>query len=128
MSIRTIAIAATLTGLALGAQAKLPAPPPLTPEAAAKADEAKARAAYNVKLENYKLCKAMDKVAAQYFKTAGAGKQPTAGAPSCADPGVFAYVPPRPLESSESHSPPAPASKPPSSNTAGPQQPTPKKP
>ncbi len=128
MSIRTIATAVGLLAASAMVQAKLPAPPAPTPEAAAKADEAKARAAYNVKLESYKLCKAMDKAAAHYFKTTGTGKQPAAGAPACTDPGAFAYVPPRPLESSESHSPPAPAAKPPSSNTAGPQKPTPTKP
>ena len=42
MSIQRIAFAVGLLAAATLAQAKLPAPPPLTPEAAAKADEAKA--------------------------------------------------------------------------------------
>lgn len=94
MSIQKLTLAAGLLAVASLAQAKLPAPPPLTPEAAAKADEAKAKAAYNGKLDAYKLCKSMDKTAAGYFKSAaGAGKQPTAGAPACTDPGPFAYTP-----------------------------------
>lgn len=110
-------------------QAKFPAPPPLSPEAALKAEEAKQRAAFNTKVEAYKLCQSMDKAAANYFKgPAGAGKQPSANVPNCAEPGVFAFTPPRPLESSESHSPAGTATKPPSTNTAGPEKPTPAKP
>ncbi len=128
MSIQKIAIAVGLLAAATLAQAKLPAPPPLTPEAAAKADEAKAKAAYNTKLDAYKLCKAMDKAAASYFKTtAGAGKQPSAGAPACTDPGPFSYVPPKPAEAAGAHSPAAPATSPPS-NQAPAGAPTPKKP
>ncbi|MBL0943716.1 MAG: hypothetical protein IBJ04_05255 [Hydrogenophaga sp.] len=121
-------IAAALTGLAFGAQAKLPAPAPLTPEAAAKADEAKAKAAHTAKVDAFKLCKSMDKAAANYFKTtAGAGKQPSANAPACTDPGPFAYVPPKPAEAAGAHSPAAPAVSPPSQQApAG--APTPKKP
>jgi hypothetical protein len=127
MSIRHLAIATGLLAASALAQAKLPAPPPPTPEAAAKADEAKARAAYNTKVEAYKLCKAMDKAAANYFKTTGTGKQPSAGAPACTDPGVFAYTPPKPLEAAGAHSPPETATKPPSSQTPS-AAPTPKKP
>lgn len=121
-------IAAALTGLAVGAQAKLPAPAPLTPEAAAKADEAKAKAAHGAKVDAFKLCKSMDKAAASYFKTtAGSGKQPSANAPACTDPGPFAYVPPKPAEAAGAHSPAAPAVAPPSQQApAG--APTPKKP
>jgi hypothetical protein len=127
MSIRHIALAAGLLVASALAQAKLPAPPPPTPEAAAKADEAKARAAYATKVEGYKLCKAMDKAAANYFKTTGTGKQPTAGAPACTDPGPFAYTPPKPAEAAGAHSPPDTATKPPSSQApAG--TATPKKP
>lgn len=89
---------AALTGLALtAAHAKLPAPAPLTPEAAAKADEAKARAAHNAKVEGFKLCKSMEKAAANHFRTtAGAGKQASPKAVACADPGPFAYTPAAP--------------------------------
>ena len=127
MSIRHLALAAGLLAASALAQAKLPAPPPPTPEAAAKADEAKARTAYAAKVEAYKLCKAQDKAAASYFKTTGAGKQPSAGVPSCTDPGAFAYTPPKPLEASGAHSPPETATKPPSSQTPT-ATPTPKKP
>lgn len=124
-----IALLAALLSASALVQAKLPAPAPLSPEAALKAEEAKARAAYATKVDAYQLCKTMDKVAAAYFKTAaGAGKQPSANAPSCSDPGVFAFTPPRPLESSESHSPAATAVTPPSTNTAGPEKTTPAKP
>jgi len=118
---------AGLMGLAIAAQAKLPAPAPLTPEAALKAEEAKQRTAFNAKVDNYKLCKSMDKAAANYFKsTAAAGKQPSAKAPACADPGVFAFVPPKPPEAAGAHSPTAPAASPPSQQApAG--APTPKK-
>jgi hypothetical protein len=125
---RKIVLLMSLASASALVQAKLPAPP-MTPEAALKAEEAKQRTAYNTKVEAYKLCQAMDKVVAGYFKsTAGAGKQPSANAPGCTDPGVFAFTPPRPLESSESHSPAATATKPPSTNTAGPEKPTPTKP
>lgn len=100
---------AGLMGLALAAQAKLPAPAPLTPEAAAKADEAKAKTAHTAKVDAFKLCKSMDKAAANYFKAAGAGKQASPKAAACTDPGPFAYVPPKPAEAAGAHSPAAPA-------------------
>lgn len=88
---------AGLMAVALAAQAKLPAPAPLTPEAAAKADEAKAKTAHNAKVDAFKLCKSMDKAAANYFKTAaGSGKQASPKAAACADPGPFVYTPPAP--------------------------------
>jgi hypothetical protein len=76
------------------AAAKLPA---LNDEAKAKAAEAAAKAAHGGKVDNYKLCLSMDKVATSYFADAKkAGKEakpPTATAP-CADPGAFVYPPP----------------------------------
>lgn len=68
--------------------------PPLSDEAKAKADEAKAKAAHTGKADAYLLCKSQDKVAAHVQKTnkAKAGK-PVATAP-CADPGKFVYTPP----------------------------------
>lgn len=106
-------LAAALVVLPLAAGAKLPAP---TPEAKAKADEAKNKTAWTDKVAAYKLCQSQDRVAAEYFKKAG--KEPkAAGTPACADPG--AYVPlaaasAPPLEQSGAHSPPQTASKPPS--------------
>jgi hypothetical protein len=96
MSIHTTFVGACALGAALAllpvAQAKLP---PLSPEAKVKADEAKAKSAWSDKVAAYQLCKAQDRAAANYLKTAkAAGKEvaaPTPGAP-CADPGPF--VPP----------------------------------
>lgn len=75
----------------LAAQAKLPAAV-LTPEAKAKADEAKAKSAHGDKVGAYKLCLSMDRTAAHYFKTAGKDPKAVSGAPACTDPGPF--VPP----------------------------------
>lgn len=107
-------------GLAL---AKLPAPQ-LDDAAKAKAAETTAKAAWQAKLDGYQLCKAQDKVAAAYRKTAAAAPaaKPVAAAasaavpvasaasaaaaaasgapvasappPPCTDPGPFAYNPP----------------------------------
>ena len=96
--------------------AKLPA---LSDEAKAKATEAAAKTAWTGKLEAYQLCKAQDKVAAAYYKsakTAGKETKPPMPAPACADPGPFAYTPPeaKPLEASGAHSPAGNATSPPS--------------
>ena len=100
------------------ALAKIPAPV-LTDEAKAKAAEAAAKTAWAGRVEAYQLCKAQDKVAASYYKTAkAAGKEtkPAAAVPPCADPGPFAYVPPeaKPIEAAGAHSPAATATSPPS--------------
>jgi hypothetical protein len=74
------------------ALAKLPPP---SEEAKAKAAEAAARAAWAGKVDNYKLCLSMERVAAKYrADVQKAGKQPPAATPTpaCADPGPF--VPP----------------------------------
>lgn len=76
------------------AAAKLPPP---SPEAQAKADEAKARAAHADKAAAYQLCRSQDQVAAQWFaaaKKAGKTVAPPVATPACVDPGPFAYVPP----------------------------------
>ena len=78
---------AILSALSVSAFAKLP---PLSDEAKAKADEAKAKTAHTAKVDAYALCKAQDKVAAHVQ----AGK-PVA-TPACADPGKFVYTPPEP--------------------------------
>ncbi|HSW20235.1 MAG TPA: hypothetical protein VLJ86_23640 [Ramlibacter sp.] len=115
--------------------AKLPPPDDATK---AKAAETTAKAAWQAKVDAYQLCKAQDKVAAQYMKTAGktvaketkpaapatqppvaAGSgAPVAAAqlPPCADPGPFAYNPPeqKPLEAAGAHSPSGTAASPPS--------------
>jgi hypothetical protein len=109
----------TLGLLAAASATVLAKLPPLSDEAKAKAAEAAAKTAWTGKVEAYQLCKAQDKVAAAYYKSAkGAGKEtkPPAAAPACADPGPFAYTPPeaRPLEASGAHSPAGTATSPPS--------------
>ena len=113
-----------LLGLAAAlAQAKLP---PVSPEAQAKADEAKAKTAWTDKVGTYKLCLAMDRVAANYRKGAGASApEPVATAP-CADPGPYvaaaAASSAKPLEASGAHSPPETATAPPGSQATQAQQ------
>jgi hypothetical protein len=126
---------------AFAVQAKLP---PLSPEAQAKADEAKAKTAWTEKVAAYQLCKSMDRVADGYFKRVKVGKPAAAASaaapasaaaatapasaalapgtpvatPPCTDPGPFVAAAPaasKPLEASGAHSPPATAATPPSS-------------
>ena len=87
-----LALAALLaSGPAL---AKLPA---ASDEAKAKAAEAAAKTAHAGKVDGYKLCLSMDKVAAGYqaaAKKAGKSASAPADTPACADPGAFVYAPP----------------------------------
>ncbi|HEY6134766.1 MAG TPA: hypothetical protein VIW70_12360 [Rubrivivax sp.] len=111
------AVSFTLVLAGASAYAKLPTPT-LTDAEKSKAAEAAARTAYAGKVDSYKLCVAMDKVAAKYLaeaKLAGKTPQPTT-TPPCADPGQFAYVAPdaKPLEAAGAHSPAATAVSPPS--------------
>lgn len=109
-----------LIGLAAGlgvgqAWAKLPA---LSDEAKAKAAEAAAKTGWTNKVADYQLCKAADRVAAEYLaaaKKAGKDLKPTP-TPPCTDPGPFAYAPQeaRPIEASGAHSPAKTAATPPS--------------
>lgn len=104
----------TASSLAL---AKLPA---LNDEAKAKAAEAAAKMAWAGKVDGFLLCKAQDKVAVAYFKSAKAAGQDTKAAvvtPTCTDPGVFAYTAsaaPKSIEASGAHSPAETAVSPPS--------------
>ena len=69
--------------------------PPPSDEAKAKAAEAAAKTAWTGKVDNYKLCKSMEAVAARYLaeaKKAGKDVKPAA-TPPCADPGPFVYEP-----------------------------------
>ena len=75
--------------LAGAAAAKLP---PLSPEAQAKADEAKQKTAWSDKVAAYKLCQAQDRVAAAYRKAKGA--QPRAEAAGAAVDAQAAGTPP----------------------------------
>ena len=85
-------IFATCVALISGAAfAKLP---PLSDEAKAKAEEAKAKAAHTAKVEAYALCKAQDKVAGHVQRTNKAKAGKPVATPACADPGKFVYTPP----------------------------------
>lgn len=98
ISIRTlpgvVLAAAAVLAVPLGASAKLPAP---SDEAKAKAAEAAAKTAHNGKVDAYKLCQSMDRVAAAYrasAKKSGKDVKPATDTPACADPGAFVYTPP----------------------------------
>ncbi len=114
----TIAVTASL--LCTFALAKLPA---LSDEAKASVAETAAKTAWSGKIDAYQSCKAQDKVAAYYFKTAkAAGKEtkPATALPACEDPGAFSYAPPeapKVQEAAGAHSPPATATSPPSGKT-----------
>ncbi|WP_280152633.1 hypothetical protein [Piscinibacter sp. XHJ-5] len=103
------------------AQAKLP---PLSPDAQAKADEAKAKAAWSDKVAAFQLCRSMDKVAESYrqsAKAAGKETKPATPTPPCAEPGAFVAAAPagsKPIEASGAHSPPSTAATPPSVSPA----------
>ncbi|WP_310462238.1 hypothetical protein [Sphaerotilus sp.] len=110
---RTATLPLLLVLLVGAAVAKLPAP---GDEAKAKAAEAAAKTAHAGKVDAYKLCLSMDKVAADYrtkAKTAGKEVKPAAETPACADPGAFVYAPPAPASapSAAASAPPAAASK-----------------
>lgn len=91
-------IAAAILALTVGATAFGKLPPP-SEEAKAKAAETAAKTAHTAKVDAYLLCKAQDKTAAAYYKSAkAAGKEtkPATATPACADPGAFVYVPAAP--------------------------------
>ena len=73
--------------------AKLPAP---SDEAKAKSAETAAKTAHAGKVDNYKLCLSMDRVAVGYqaaAKKAGKAASAPTETPACADPGPFVYTP-----------------------------------
>ena len=89
----TLLISALVLVYSSTALAKLPAP---SDEAKAKAAEAAAKTAWNGKVDAYQLCRAQERVAASFFKSAkAAGKEvrPAMETPACADPGPFVYTP-----------------------------------
>ena len=110
------AVCAVSVLCASAAFAKLPAP---DDAAKAKAAEAAAKAAWTGKVDNYLLCNAQDRAAANFFanaKAEGREVKPAIATPPCADPGPFAYVAPeaKPLEAAGAHSPATTAASPPS--------------
>ncbi|HEU4459861.1 MAG TPA: hypothetical protein VFR90_12120 [Methylibium sp.] len=118
LKLQALAAATCAVLMAAAAQAKLP---PLSPEAQAKADEAKAKTAWSEKVAAFKLCQSMERTAAQYFKTTGKDPKTAQPTPPCSDPGAFVYAPAAapaptpPLEAAGAHSPPQPAATPPNS-------------
>ena len=79
--------------LATPLYAKLPAP---SDEAKAKSAETAAKTAHAGKVDNYKLCLSMDRVAVGYQATAKKTGKPASApteTPACADPGPFVYTP-----------------------------------
>lgn len=76
-----------ILGVALSGSALAALPPP-TPEQAAKAEEAKAKAAWGSKVSDYKLCMAQDKVADRYLKEKSKPK-PAHSLAACQNPGPF---------------------------------------
>lgn len=101
-------LAPTFAALLLAApfaHAKLPPP---SPEVAAKAAEAKAKADWASKVAAYKLCQRMDQVADNYrmnVKASGAQPKAPVDAASCADPGPFMAAEAKPIEAAGAHSP-----------------------
>ena len=94
------------------AWAKLPAP---SDEAKAKAAEAAAKTAHAGKVDAYKLCLSMDRVAAGYQAAAkkdGKSLPAALDTPACADPGAFVYSPPAAAVAAAPASAPAPAAAP----------------
>ncbi|MEY2620663.1 MAG: hypothetical protein RIT26_483 [Pseudomonadota bacterium] len=75
-------------GMAGSAWAKLPPP---SEEAKAKAAEAAAKTAHNGKIDAFKLCKSIERVAAHVQKTNKAKMGKPTDTPACVDPGP--YVP-----------------------------------
>lgn len=101
-------ITTSLTGAAL---AKLP---PLSDEAKAKAAEAAAKTAHAGKVDNYKLCLSMDKVAAHYMaeaKKAGRPVNKPTETPACVDPGPYVPAGATPAAAAPALAPAAPAKK-----------------
>jgi len=95
--------------------------PPLSDEAKAKAAEAAAKTAHVGKVDAFKLCQSMDRVAVKYMadaKKAGKDVKPATATPPCADPGPFVY--PAPVAGAAPAAPapaPAAAAKPPAKKT-----------
>jgi hypothetical protein len=114
---KTTPLAAWAATLVVGAAVLCAAPawaklPPPSDEAKTKAAENAAKAAWNGKVEAYKLCKSMDAAAAHYYaqsKKVGKDVKPPVDTPACADPGPFVYAPASPAATSPATASPAAA-------------------
>ena len=117
---KRVLILSVLAAVAGVASAKLP---PLSDDAKAKAAEAAAKTAHAGKVDNFKLCQSMDRVAAKYMadaKKAGKDVKPATATAPCADPGAFVYPPPAAGAAPAAPAPaaaPAAAAKPPAKKT-----------
>ncbi len=116
---RWLAAACLPAVVSAGVLAKLP-PPTSSPEAQAKAAQAKEKAAWSAKVAAYELCKTEDRVAQRYYKdakAAGRSTHPPEPTPPCTDPGKFSPTASagKPIEAAGAHSPAATATTPPGS-------------
>lgn len=117
---KRVLILSVLAAVAGVASAKLP---PLSDDAKAKAAEAAAKTAHAGKVDSFKLCQSMDRVAAKYMadaKKAGKDVKPATATAPCADPGAFVYPPPAAGAAPAAAAPaaaPAAAAKPPAKKT-----------
>jgi hypothetical protein len=117
---KRVLILSVLAAVAGVASAKLP---PLSDDAKAKAAEAAAKTAHAGKVDNYKLCQSMERVAAKFMadaKKAGKDVKPATATAPCADPGAFVYPPPAAGAAPAAAAPaaaPAAAAKPPAKKT-----------
>jgi hypothetical protein len=107
------ALAFVFAAASPAALAKLPAP---SDEAKAKAAEAAAKSAWSGKVDAYKLCLSMERVAGVYqtsLKQGGKEAKAPAPTPACTDPGPFVATPPAapagPVAAAAPAAPPAPA-------------------
>jgi len=114
------ALIVALCILAVAANAPATLPPP-SEEAKAQAAETKAKTAWSDKLDQYKLCVAINRTAEAYHaghKGNGASTPAPVTTPGCVDPGPYvSEVTPaasKPLEASGAHSPAGTAAAPPS--------------
>jgi hypothetical protein len=118
-----IAVPLSLIAASICAGVSLAKLPPLSDEAKAKAAETAAKTAWTEKVGAFKLCKSMEKVAADYYadaKKSNKQTKPPVATPPCTDPGPFvaaAQPESKPLEAAGAHSPPQPAATPPSTKT-----------
>jgi hypothetical protein len=81
-----------MLGMALAGVAGAKLPPP-SPEVQAKAEETKQKTAWSDKVAAYQLCKAQDKVAAQYREKKGSQPAPAAAPAATAPVAVSAAAP-----------------------------------
>ena len=115
-----LAVPLTLIAASIFAGFSLAKLPPPSDEAKAKAAEATAKKAWTEKVAGYQLCKSMEKTADTYYadaKKSGKQTKPPLATPPCTDPGPYAAEVPKAAKSVESagaHSPPQPATSPPS--------------